>query len=204
MPYDAFSTRTEYYIDFEEKYPLDQLKTVSLPDAITIDGSAFLENEGIISVYAPNVQTISSNAFYKCTSLTEIYCPSVQSIGQQAFDGCTALTEMNLPELISVGYYSLSGCTSLKKVYAPKLTTLPFGVLYDSEGLTSLTFGNLTSAYALFYPSFTGSTNIDLTLGAGQKVMENTSGYYWSATEEDLAEGSTEFMGCSFKSITIS
>lgn len=203
VPYDAFGTRTEYYIDFEERYPLDQLKTVSLPDAITIDGSAFLENKGIISVYAPNVQTISSNTFYKCTSLTDIYCPNVKSIGQQAFDGCTALIEMNSPELISAGYYSLSDCTSLKKVYAPKLTTLPFGVLYGSESLTSLTFGNLTSAYALFYPDFAGSTNIDLTLGAGQKVLKNTSGYHWGATEEDLVEGSTEFMGATFKSITI-
>ena len=76
-------------------------------------------------------------------------------------------------------------------------------MFYGSESLTSLTFGTLTSAYALFYPNFIGSTNIDLTLGAGQKVFENTSGYHWAATDEDLPSGSTEFMGARFKSITV-
>ncbi len=203
VPYESFGTRVEYYIDFEEIYPLDQLKTVSLPDATTIEVGAFTENNGLESVYAPNVTSIQGVAFYRCKSLAEIYSPNVQSIGQQAFDGCIALTELSFPEATSIDSYAFADCTSLKTVYMPKLTTVAFGVLYGSESLTSLTFGNLTSAYALFYQSFTGSTNIDLTLGAGQKVLENTSGYHWRATEEDLAEGSTEFMGAKFKTITV-
>ena len=203
VPYDSFGTKIEYYIDFEEVYPLDQLKTVTLPDATTIEVSAFTENKGLESVYAPNVTSIQACAFYGCKSLAEIYCPDVQVIGQQAFDSCTALTELYFPEVTSVDSYAFSDCTALERAYLPKLTTLPFGVFYGSEGLTSLTFGNLTFAYALFYPSFTGSTNIDLTLGAGQKVFENTSGYRWDATEENLQPGATEFMGATFKSITI-
>ena len=203
VPYDAFGTRIEYYIDFEERYPLDQLKTVSLPDATTIEVSAFTENKGLESVYAPKVTNIQAVAFYRCDSLAEIYSPNVQVIGQQAFDGCTALTELYFPEVTSVDSYAFSDCTALERAYLPKLTTVSYGVLYGSESLTSLTFGCLKSAYALFMSNFTGSTNIDLTLGAGQKVFENTSGYRWDATDEALQPGSTEFMGCTFKSITI-
>ena len=193
----------EYYIDFEERYPLDQLKTVSLPDATTIEVSAFTENNGLESVYAPNVTSIQACAFYHCKSLAEIYCPNVQVIGQQTFDSCIALTELYFPEATSVDSYAFSDCTALERVYLPKLTTVSYGVFYGSEGLTSLTFGCLESAYALFMSGFTGSTNIDLTLGAGQKVFENTSGYRWDATEEELQPDSTEFMGATFKSITI-
>ena len=203
VPYDSFGTKIEYYIDFEEEYPLDQLKTVSLPDATTIEVSAFNGNNGIESVYAPNVTNIQGVAFWGCKSLAEIYCPNVQVIGQQAFDSCTALTELYFPEVTSVDSYAFSDCTALEKVYLPKLTTVSYGVFYGSESLNSLTFGSLKSAYALFKSGFTGSTNIDLTLGVGQKVFENTSGYRWDATDEDLQPGATEFMGATFKSITI-
>ncbi len=203
VPYDSFGTQIEYYIDFEERMPLDQLKTVSVPDATTIEINAFYDNKGITSVYAPKVTNIQAGAFCDCKSLSDIYCPNAETVGQQAFDSCTALTEIRLPELTSVDSYAFSDCTSLKTVYMPKLTTVAYGVFLGSESLTSMTFGCLSSAYEFFHRDCNQSVNIDLTLGAGQKVFENTSGYHWAATEEDLVTGSTEFMGKTFKSITL-
>ncbi len=124
------------------------LKSITIPEGVTMIGGYVFDNSGIFSIQLPKtLKEIGSDAFTRC-KLTEIILPpSLEVIGSSAFS-YTQLTEIRLPSsLRTIGSGAFTSCP-LKKVYA--YTILPLSI---KDG----TFYNTASA-ELYLPE-TSSEN---------------------------------------------
>ncbi len=83
-----------------------ELRSISLPDAVTIGDYAFQYCENLTSLYAPNVQSVGERAFI-ATSLIAVELPEATTLGASAFYSCMALTSIKLPKVTSVGRQAL-------------------------------------------------------------------------------------------------
>lgn len=93
---------------------------------LSISGSAFLQQTGIVSVTMPNsVISIGNSAFGGCSSLkTLVLSENLTSIGENAFSQCDMLTSISIPEKVTViDKYTFSNCFRLETVRLPKSIT---------------------------------------------------------------------------------
>ena len=127
---------------------------MSLPVAITIGDYAFQYCTALQSVSLPAATTIGNSAFSRCTALTSVSLPVAITIGESAFFGCDALKSLSLPAATSIGNYAFQQCTDL--------TSLTFGSVIESVGYLAFSSVNENK----------WTLNCDLTLAAGQMVME--------------------------------
>lgn len=65
------------------------LKTIDLPNIMSIGENVFQDCSALESVNIPNATSIGSAAFYNCISLRTIDLPNITSIGGIVFYGCT-------------------------------------------------------------------------------------------------------------------
>ena len=83
-----------------------ELRSISLPDAVTIGDYAFNRCENLTSLYAPKVQTVCEGAF-SLTGLVTVELPEATTLEYVAFMQCEALTSIKLPKVTSVGGLAL-------------------------------------------------------------------------------------------------
>ena len=88
------------------EFHVKELKSISLPDVVTIGEGAFEQCRYLTSLYAPNVQSVGERAFI-ATSLIAVELPEATTLGAAAFYSCTALTSIKLPKVTSVGRQAL-------------------------------------------------------------------------------------------------
>ena len=88
------------------EFHVKELKSISLPDVVTIGEGAFEQCRYLTSLYAPNVQSVGERAFI-ATSLIAVELPEATTLGASAFYSCTALTSIKLPKVTSVGRQAL-------------------------------------------------------------------------------------------------
>ncbi|MBD5543631.1 MAG: leucine-rich repeat protein [Lachnospiraceae bacterium] len=118
------------------------LKTVKIPNEITINGTAyqvtsvannaFKNNKTIQTVKLGSyVKTIGSNTFYGCTNLKKVtFSNNLNTIGSKAFYKCTKLTSITIPSKVSkIGSKAFYGCKKLKTITikTSKLTSKKVG-----------------------------------------------------------------------------
>ena len=124
------------------------LKSVIIPDSVTIIGEAAFLRTGLTSIIIPNsVTTIGVASFLQCYDLTSVTIvngdnpvsigksafqqtglksisipKSVTTIGGESFSHCYDLTSVTIAEggASSIGESAFEGCTSLTKVTIPK------------------------------------------------------------------------------------
>ncbi|MDR0759696.1 MAG: leucine-rich repeat domain-containing protein [Treponema sp.] len=138
----------------------DELRSVVLPNVITINQVAFKKLGNIETVSAPALITIvddtgdgsSRGNFYGCVRLTSIYFPNIEAIGHHAFYGCGALIEVLLPKASGVGNSVFAECTALKTVVLPKAGLIGNRAFHNDKALENLVLGSVP-------PNVEGSAN---------------------------------------------
>ena len=96
-----------------------QLKTLKMPNVMSIGNEAFKGCYHLTSVTFPSgLTSIGNEAFKGCSHLTSVTFPSgLTSIGTNAFYNCDALTSITLPSsLTSIGNNAFNGCDALISV----------------------------------------------------------------------------------------
>lgn len=108
------------------------LTSLSFPEVLNLDGSAFQYCNNITSLYFPKLQAIEASAFSHLQKLSIIDVSSATQIEGEAFSDCPSLVEINLPSLVEIpkeqqGHnsdYIFAHCKNLKIVKMPKLAKL--------------------------------------------------------------------------------
>ena len=102
------------------------LKTVVLPENLTVIGLNVFENSGVAKMDMPaTVATIADYAFKNCDGLTELeFSTDLIFLGKECFYDCNNLAKADIP-------MSLEALGSLAFAYCQKLTTafIPAGIL---------------------------------------------------------------------------
>ncbi len=158
----------------EAFYKHPELKSVKIPDSVTMIGSAAFSQSGLSTIRVPSgVRVLSNSVFSECTELTSVTLPSgLTTIESSAFFGCSKLRSVNLPDsLRSIGYAAFARCGSLRGV------TIPEGVLSIGDyayagcsGLISLSLPK--SIFTIGENAFFGDTYLVLTVLSGSYAEE--------------------------------
>ena len=85
------------------------LKSINLPDIITIYDRAFQECTNLESVQAPEALKISNFAFTNCSRLESVYAPNLEIIERYTFDNCHNLRKVELGNIESAAISSFDG-----------------------------------------------------------------------------------------------
>ena len=83
-----------------------ELRSISLPDAVTVGDYAFYYCKNLTSLYAPKVQIVHEGAF-TMTGLVTVELPEATTLEYIAFYECRALTSIKLPKVTTVGQLAL-------------------------------------------------------------------------------------------------
>ena len=208
----------EYEIAKRAFYGCTALKSVTIPDSVTVIGeNAFSDCYGLTSVIIPDSVTyIADYAFVYCEGLTSIIIPnSVTSIGNGAFRYCNSLTSVTIGRgVTSIGNYAFESCYKLVEVYNKSALSITAGGtdhgevaryalnVYTQEGGSQLT--DTSDGYRFYYDGSKGylvgyhGTETALTLPASFTAYNGTL-----VEKYEIAERA--FYGCTaLKSVTIS
>ena len=160
------------------------LKTIQLPSCLEIiNNSTFYGCVILESIVIPEgVTYLDSYAFGACYQLSSVSLPStLLSLSHDVFNGCTMLTTIELPDaLYCIGREAFKDCSSLTSLHISENVTLfgnePFS---GCSNLTITCFAGTTAhlyaktnaiPYTLLDTAF---TNVDFTVPAGTKTIEN-------------------------------
>ena len=121
----------------------NKLKSVSLPNVVTVNGFAFDSCFALTDVNLPKAKdTWYNNIFYKCTSLVNIELPNTSDIGQKMFCDCTALKKVDIGRTTpntkgSIAVMALTVASALEAliIRCPFVVTLANVNAFDSSGI---------------------------------------------------------------------
>ena len=85
------------------------LKSINLPDIITIYDRAFQECTNLESVQVPEALKISNFAFTNCSRLESVYAPNLEIIERYTFDNCHNLRKVEFGNIESASVSSFDG-----------------------------------------------------------------------------------------------
>lgn len=86
------------------------LKSITLPDATSIDMCSFESCGNLAEIVAPKVTIVSTYAFADC-GLVSVELPEATTLGALAFFDCKGLTTIKLPKVTSLGNQALDAYT---------------------------------------------------------------------------------------------
>lgn len=123
---------------------VDKVSTLNLPDAETIERSAFYGCKALESVTAPKLETVGELAFV-CAALTAVNFPKVTTVECGAFEACSDLTTVKLPSATSIGEYAFHLCAEIESLELTAAGTITLGtsMLTDDDGNNNSTNVNL-------------------------------------------------------------
>ena len=137
---DAITSIADYVF-----YKKQSLKTIDLPNCVSVGNNAFYGCGALTAVDLPMVTSIGDYAFCICTALTNVNLPVAISIGNSMFYGCTALTAVDLPMATSIGDFAFRECTALTNVNLPVATSIARNAFQSCIALTSINLPMVTS-----------------------------------------------------------
>lgn len=133
------------------------LKSVTIPDGVSLNVAVFQSNEIIEHVSLPSdLKTIPQMTFHECKALAEINIPAnVTEIGGQAYMSCKSVSSVVIPNnVVEIKWDAFTYCNSLETISIPisvknitsssnsvfdgcdKLTTVKYeGTETDREGM---------------------------------------------------------------------
>ena len=85
------------------------LKSINLPDIITIYDRAFQDCTNLESVQVPEALKISNFAFTNCSRLESVYAPNLEFIERYIFDNCHNLRNVEFGNIESAAISSFDG-----------------------------------------------------------------------------------------------
>lgn len=94
---------------------INELRTVNLPNATSVNPSAFRECQNLETVNLPSATgSIGSYTFYNCSRLKAVNIPLVTTSSTAVFQNCVELEKVDFGiNMSSVGTNAFSGCTKL-------------------------------------------------------------------------------------------
>lgn len=144
------------------------LKSIRLPDSLTVIGKAAFEESGLTGIIIPEgVTVIPEDAFMKCQSLSSVVLPdTLTEIGFRAFTVCTSLRHIEFPaSLTKIGQQAFCSCVQIKAFEIPasvadidmmalgyKWDDLTYGAAVNDTGAAIFGYaGSAAEAYASEY-----------------------------------------------------
>ena len=127
------------------------LKSIVLPNSVTVIGANLFENSGIESIQLPESLTaISEYAFTGCKNLKNLVVPnSVVAIYDYAFYDCEALTNVTLGSGVeSLGTAIFVNCTSLESLSIPaSVKSIAGNIFINCPKLDNIDFDSANTSY---------------------------------------------------------
>ena len=123
------------------------LKSISLPNCITIGSSAFtdcynLSKGGLSFVSLPKCKSVYFEAFYYCRSIYYADLPVCTHIGSYAFTQADKMSYVNIPQCNRIRSYVFQNCTKLKTISLSQVTSVTkldnSNAFYNCKSLTSI------------------------------------------------------------------
>ena len=101
---------------------------------------AFYSMPTLKTVYLPNCISINRNGFTGCGSLSSVYLPVCLSVSNAAFSDCIRLTEISLPACTYLGQDALRWCTRLSVITLPgsSICSLYDSYVFNNSPVTSI------------------------------------------------------------------
>ena len=130
---DAITAIADYVF-----YMKQSLKTIDLPNCVSVGNNAFYGCGALTAVDLPMVTSIGNYAFCICTALTTVDLPMATSIGDFTFRDCTALTNVNLPVATSIARNAFQSCIALTSINLPMVTSIGNYTFFRCFSLTAL------------------------------------------------------------------
>jgi|GEM_PF-6174921 len=123
------------------------LKSVTIPDGVSLNVAVFQSNKVIEHVSLPSdLKTIPQMTFHGCEALAEIDIPAnVKEIGGQAFMSCKSVSSVVIPNNVEeIKWDAFTYCNSLETISIPisvkKITSSSNSVFYDCDKLTTVKY----------------------------------------------------------------
>lgn len=101
----------------------DTLEEYEDSDIGSLNNESFSRHRNLKSVSLPNLVTIGSDAFEYDYELESVYLPNLRSMGSYLFNYCSMLTEVSLDNITSLGSYMFN-YSGIGKVVLPLCTSL--------------------------------------------------------------------------------
>jgi len=157
-------------------YDCSNLKSVYLPNAVSIGESAFASCSALTSVDLPKARDIKNGAFYSCTSLVSVNLPEVVFISGESFSYSTNLSSIILPKLISLDKTEFYGCKALTYIDIPKAVSLSLAFKgFNPTNLCTVNIGLAsTDSDASSAPWGCTSSNVTFVFTDGKKYTYGT------------------------------
>ena len=114
-------------IEHDAFHSCERLKSINIPESVTVIGANAFANSGLNSVIVPDsVTTMGENVFQNCTALVSAKIPvTTINIPKNTFSGCSSLAKIEMPESVEkICSGAFQDCTSLTEIVwskAPKL-----------------------------------------------------------------------------------
>ena len=114
--------------------------SVEAPDNVELASYLKHDEEVVIPDF---VDTIGKDAFAHNSAIKKVVLHNhIRSIGQNAFANCSKLESINIPDSVKIiGTQAFRGCVSLKSVTLPRRLRVLNASVFESSGLSKITFG---------------------------------------------------------------
>ena len=202
-----------YHADLNNE-SVDELKSVTLPDAVEIMHNAFYGCGELLRFSAPKAKTLGRNVFVICNKLIHIDLPVAETIGHGSLHNINSLTSICLPELKVLSSGMLALCENLETVVLPKVTRIEERAFEENRSLKTIVFGSpieMVDREVFWFhdrPDMAHTERIDLVLSIQQRKLVNHS-YdsqepyqgVWYADVDRFDFQDKEFAGYRFQSI---
>ena len=192
------------------------LKTVDIPNTVTVIEEEAFRGSGLVSVSIPNsVSVIETKCFNNCPALQSVDLGSVTTLKQEAFSYCNALNSIEIPStLISIGKFAFQNC-GFTEIDIPstvqdigdyafghniQLKTVKCVVPNESQGMfaecVNLESADLSNSAIIPQSCFDNCTQLNsVTLDNHLKTISKAAFYFCSNLKEiSLPEG-LEYIG---------
>lgn len=127
-----------------------KLASVNIPNCTYISNNAFA-NTALFSVNLPNCSYVGDRAFEWCLKLLSVNLPNCKSFGKgyfgdsSTFAYCSALSIVNIPLCSYIGNKTFQDCTNLKEVYLNSVSNV--------ATISSNTFSNCPKLTSVYVPA---------------------------------------------------
>ena len=175
-------------------YNCKNLKSVILPDSVTVLGYLAFANSGIEEIALPEfVENSGYSTFFECSSLKRVDLNNAKSVGLFSFRYCDSLeTVTHSGNLTGIADFAFAGCSGLRNIDLSTVESFGKNVF---QGCGSLSFVNLQSLkeWEGFY-----SEDVD-----DESMMLKSQGFYSHHTYSDPAEYKALLLGTSIDTVRI-
>lgn len=143
-----------------------EVRAEDLEGVEKISEYAFYNCQSLKSVSLPDSITLSQNSFRQCTSLTNVNLNNITTLPRYCFHSCSSLTNIDLTNIV------VSDCpfenSGLKSAYMPNLINANYGEFRSCKQITKISLPNLkTGRLNYFAYGCSQLTNISLPLYSG-------------------------------------